>query len=393
MASRDRLKKGEESTKLRVLLAEHLSKSRLKDIHKERKASITVESKDAEELVRNITRNLPIRNELAKLLSQTFKLDDQRDGRRNEKARETHRKETNEKPLFTPQRYPSLFSIDVKSRNNEDIPMVGLPIGGERTIKFSTDVEDQYFDRINDPGELQIGLLDLAPNDQKGGTRPGLPRKIDAILNVTKSSPHDGTIRVLVKPTREVRVGDTIKLKASLSSPGKQLDQIFMVKIAAPEKKAKETHKGDQPDSRLGLPKLYMVYKEPHEGRITWEKLEANSISMDYDIVVYPLVDGETLSELYINMDSSVWLSHKAKLAKEETINVAEKRYLSAVYFHTLFLYTITKNRNYSIVGQHESEEKKDVEITEYIADLFKTFYAQFLLNFDTQELITALDA
>lgn len=136
-----------------------------------------------------------------------------------------------------------------------------------------------------------------------------------------------------------------------------------------------------------------MVYKEPHEGRLTWEKLEANSISMGYEIVVYPLVDGDTLSELYINMDSSVWLSHKAKLAKEEAITVAEKRYLSAVYFHTLFLYTITKNRNYSIVGQHESEGKQNVEITEYIADLFQTFYAQFLLNFDTQELVTALDA
>ena len=100
MASRDRLKKGEESTKLRDLLAKHLSKSRLKDINKERKASITGESKDAEELVRNITRNLPIRNELAKLLSQTFKLDDKRDGHRSEKARETHRKGTKEKPFF-----------------------------------------------------------------------------------------------------------------------------------------------------------------------------------------------------------------------------------------------------------------------------------------------------
>ena len=393
MASRDRLKKGEESTILRDLLAKHLSKSRLKDIHKERKASITVEIKDAEELVHNITRNLPIRNELAKLLSQTFKFDDKRDGHRIEMARETHRKETNEKPLFSPQRYPSLFSIDVRTRNNEDIPMVSLPIGGERTIKFSTDVEDQYFDRVSDPGELQIGLLDLAPNEQMGGDRPGLPKKVDAILNVTKSSPHDGTIRVLVKPTREMQVGDTIMLRASLSSPGKELDQIFMVKIAAPEKKAQDPIEGEQAESRLGLPKLYMVYKEPHEGRVTWEKLEANSISMDYDIVVYPLVDGETLSEVYINMDSNVWLSHKAKLAKEETITVAEGRYVSAVYFHTLFLYTITKNLKYRIVTQREQKNGEDVEITEYIADLFQTFYAQFLLNFDKQVLVAAPDA
>ena len=192
MASRDRLKDGKESRKLRQRLARLLANGRLKDIHKERKASITVESKDAEELVRSITRNLPIRNELAELLGQTFKLDDRRNGRRNEKARETRRKERDEKPTFAPQRYPSQFSIDVKSRNSEGIPMVNLPIGSERTIKFSTDVEDQYFDRVEDPGELQIGLLGLAPNDQDGGKRPGLPKAVDTILNVTKSSPHKG---------------------------------------------------------------------------------------------------------------------------------------------------------------------------------------------------------
>lgn len=391
MASRDRLKDGDESRLLRDLLTRLLSKGRLGKIHKDRKASITVESKDAEELVRNITRNLPIRNELAELLNQTFKIDDKRNGQRREKARETRQKKANDEPAFSPERYPSFFSIDVPSRNGQEIPMVSLPIGGERTVKFSTDVEDQYFDRIDDPGELQIGLLDVSPNDQDGGDKPGLPKEIDAILSVTKSSPHNGTIHVLVKPTQEVKVGDAIKLQASLSGPDKQRDQIFMVKISAPEKKPKEPKKGDQPDNRLGLPRLHMVYKEPHKDGPTWDDL--NSIPMDHDVVVYPLVDGEALSDVYINMDSKVWLSHRAKLSKEEAITVAERRYVSAVYFHTLFLYTITKNRKYSIVGQRELEGERDVDVTEYIADLFQTFYAQFLLNFDTQELVAALDA
>ena len=343
MASRDRLKDGDESRKLRQRLAQLLANGRLKDIHKKRKASITVESKDAEELVRNITRNLPIRSELAELLGQTFKLDDKRGGRRNEKARETRQKKPHEKPAFSPQRYPSLFSIDVKSRNGKEIPMVSLPMGGSRTVNFSTDVENQYFDRVEDPGELQIGLLDLASNDEEGGNRPGLPKAVDTVLNVTKSSPHKGTIKVCVKPTQEVKVGDAIRLRASLSSPGGPLDQIFMVKILAPQKTPKEQKKGDQPDNRLGLPKLYMVYRDYHQGGITWEKLEEGGISMNHDVVVHPLVNGESLNDVYINMDSSVWLSHRRKLVKEETITVAEKRYVSAVYFHTLFLYTITR--------------------------------------------------
>ncbi|MDE3259135.1 MAG: hypothetical protein OYM47_14990 [Gemmatimonadota bacterium] len=392
MASRDRLKDGDESRRLRQRLSQLLVDGRLKDIHKKRKASITVESKDAEDLVRNITRNLPIRNELAELLGQSFKLHDRRNGRRNEKARKMRQKKQHEPPAFSPQRYPSVFSIDINTRTGEEIPMVRLPMGGSRTISFSTDVEDQYFDRVDDPGELHIGLLGLAPNDEEGGDRPGLPKAVDTVLNVTKSSPHNGTIKVNVKPTKEVKVGDAIELRASLSSPGGPLDQIFMVKISEPKKTPKEQNKGEQPDNRLGLPKLHMVYRESQSGGITWAQLEENGISMDHDVVVYPLVNGESLSDLYINMESSVWLSHRSKLQNEETIAVAEKRYVSAVYFHTLFLYTITKNRRYGVT-QANGEDQRAVEITEYIGDLFQTFYAQFLLNFDTQELISALEA
>ena len=269
--------------------------------------------------------------------------------------------------------------------------MVKLPIGGERIVKFSTDVEDQYFDRVENPGDMQIGLLDSASKDQDGGDQPGLPKMVDTILDVTKSSPHNGSIRVLLKPTKEVNIGDTIRLRASLSSPDKPLDQVFMVHISEPERHRKDPKDGDQPDHRLGLPKLYMVYKNSHSGEVTWEKLEESSIPMDHDVVVYPFVDGESLSAVYINMDSTVWLSHRAKLAKEDAITVAERRYVSAVYFHTLFLYAITKNRKYTL-SQRDQEQTKDVEVTEYIADLFGTFYAQFLLNFDTQELIAVLD-
>lgn len=394
MASRDRLKEGAESRSLRRKLADLLANGRLKDVHKERKASITVESNDAEELLRNLTRNLPIRDELADLLSQTFKLGDKRDGKRTEMAKETSKREASEKPAFSPKRYPSYFKIDAKPVNGEEIPMVRVPVGGERTIRFSTDVEDQYFDRVQDAGELQIGLLEPTPNETEGGDRPAEPRSVETVLNVVKSSPRDGMIRVLVKPTEEVKVGDAIKLQASLSSPERTLEQIFMVRIAAREKKTSDPKKGDQPDNRLGLPQLHMVYKDESRGKPTWDGLEETGISMNHDVVVYPLVEGDTLSAVYINMDSNALLSHRAKLTKEEAIATAEKRYVSAVYFHTLFLYTITKNRKYGIVQQKGEEAgEENVDVTDYISDLFGTFYAQFLLNFDTQELIAALEA
>ena len=396
MASRDRLKGGKESQKLRDKLSNYLEKGRLKDIYKERKASISVESKDAEDLIRNLSKNLPIRHDLAELLSQTFKLDDHRNGQSREQRRETYRNNPKEKETFSPKRYPSIFSIDVKKRNGGNIPMVQIPMGGERTIKFSTDVEDRYFDRTEDPGKIQIGLLGLSSNGATGGTAPGEPKDLETILNVVKSSPRNGTIHVLVKPTEEVKVGDAIKLRASLSSPEKEFEQIFLVKIAEQDNKPKEHKKNDKPDTQLGLPQLVMVYKEPNPGdpdRVTWDKLA--DLGMTRDTVVVPFVEGESLDRVYINMDSKALLSYRSKLTGGEVIEVAEKRYVSAVYFHTLFLYTITKNRKFGIIKQHTDEQEEDelVEIKDYISDLFETFYAQFLLNFDTQELIAALEA
>jgi len=167
--------------------------------------------------------------------------------------------------------------------------------------------------------------------------RPGEPKALTAVLNVVKSSPQAGTIRVLVKPTKEMKVGDSVELKASLSSPNGQLEQVFLVKITDPEKKAKDPKPGDEPDKRLGLPKPVMVYKDTGRGGPTWDELEARGITMDHEVVVHAQLEGEALSEICINMDSSALLNYRAKLNKEEAIAVADKRYLSAVYFHTLF--------------------------------------------------------
>lgn len=393
MASRDRLKDGNESRRLRRKLAEILAKSRLKDIHKNRKSSITVEGNDAEDLVRNLARNFPIRNELAKLLDQNFKLNDRRKGKQNEKARTTQNKQEKEKSSFKPERYPSYFRIDSKTQEGENFPMVQIPLGGNRTIRFSTDVEDQYFDRINDPGELQIGLMSFAPNETEGGNSPGEPKALDTVLNVIKSSPNRGIIRVLITPTKEAKVGEGIKVCASLSSPGEKLEQIFLVKISDPKKKPKEPKKGEESDTRLGLPNFVMVYQNRRDSKreMTWDKLEEQGIQMDHNIVVYPYEEDDSLKTVYINMDSNTLLSYRSKLTKEDAIEIAEKRYVSAVYFHTLVLYTITNNRKYRI-QQLNGEAMSDIQVHEYISDLFSSFYAQFLLNFDMQELVAALE-
>src|SRR5690606_36108509 len=78
MASRDRLKEGEETSQLRKFLASKLgsSKGRLAEIEKRRKDSIAVDAKDTNELLKNFSKNLPMDSSLMKLLNQTFKLDE-----------------------------------------------------------------------------------------------------------------------------------------------------------------------------------------------------------------------------------------------------------------------------------------------------------------------------
>ena len=112
---------------------------------------------------------------------------------------------------------------------------------------------------------------------------------------------------------------------------------------------------------------------------------------MGYENIVHPFAEGEVLQKIYVNMDSSVLKDYKSALKSEEQFEIAEKRYYTSVYFHTLFLFTISKNKKYSM-RQGEGEETKDIDLIEYVKDVFESYYAQFLLNFGMSELVQSLE-
>jgi len=70
---------------------------------------------------------------------------------------------------------------------------------------------------------------------------------------------------------------------------------------------------------------------------------------------------------------------------------VADRHYLSAIYFHTLFLYTISKKRGYGISKTGENGDAEEIDLTDYLKDMFSSHYAAFLLNFGMSELLEAL--
>jgi hypothetical protein len=390
MASRDRLKGGEETHLLRQFLAKKLrtKSGRLAEIEKFRKESISVDSGDTNELLKSFTKSLPMNSDLMKLLNQTFKLDLKKDKPKINYIKEKVKKETLES--FNPERFPSFFKL--QSNTNGNTPVAKVPLSGEKTIKFETDVENHYFDRVDEPGELKIALLNFKENDTSGGKEPGKIEKVEELFNVNKSSPKDGTIKIHLNPKESVKVGDEIQIQVDLTSPGNDLKEIFWVKITAKTATKVKLKKEELfNDDKLGLPKFTLVYKDKKENAITWEQFEESmSEGMDYSDVMYPSAKGENLEEIFINMDSNVIKTFKSKNknASLDQMEVADKKYISSVYFHTLFLFTITKNRKYIISKENDDNP---IDLSDYLKDLFQSYYSEFILNFGSEQLMQSL--
>lgn len=380
MASRDRLKQGEEANILREYLGKKLRKSQLDEINRRRKECIGLENEDTTELIKSFAKNLPKDSDLFKLLQNTLKLEEKRKGEKEKKI--TSYKPKTEISPFMPQRFPTFFKLHNKK---EGLNIISLPKNGEKIIKFDTDVENDYFDRSEYPGDLEICILKVKRNNETGGTQEGFGEDIARLLNIVKSSPNQGTIKFTMEPRDELNVGDEIEIKASLTAPGEVFEEVILVKVSNKEAPKEKKTQEDDSEDYIGLPKLHKVKED------SWEKLEERGIEMRYDTVMHLVSEGDQLQEIYINLDSNVFLKHRSKLKGEEQILVAEKKYISSVYFHTLFLYMITKRRKYSISVEKETG-LENIAIDEYIKDVFDNYYSDFLLNFGMEQLMGALE-
>lgn len=122
----------------------------------------------------------------------------------------------------------------------------------------------------------------------------------------------------------------------------------------------------------------------------TWEEINEGGVEMDYPTVVFPYVEDDKLARIYVNIDSTVLKDFRGKAKSAKMSELAERRYISAVYFQTLFLFATTKSRKYDF-QRGEGDSREDVDLAEYVSDLFSSSYAQFLVNFDTADLLEAM--
>jgi len=398
MASRDRLKQGEESKHLRQVLARNLKKGQLKEIYKRRKDKISVEGAEDDSLLKSFAENLPISGDLRQLLSKTFQLDQVDKPKKakpksnsSNKSPKKGKKNKSEKQPFNPKRYPSFFKL--KGQEKKGKKVVKIPLNGDKTIPFNSDVENQYFDRVDDPGELNMAILDYKANDATGGNKKGTPKEVSEIFNVSRRSPQDGTIKVVFEPNERLQVGDEVQVQVDLTSAGEEFTETFWVQITEPPPKAKK-EEAEPEEEPIGLPQHVLVYQDdPNKsGLMTWEKLAESSIEINWDTVMYPALEGDVLDAIYINMDSKVLKDYKSKIKTltPEQNQLADRRYISAVYFHTLFLYVINKKRSYHVY-RVENDNDVEVDLADYLKELFASHYAAFLMNFGTSELMEAL--
>lgn len=389
MASRDRLRAGDTADAIRKHLREILLDSELKAIAKRRKASLNMNGADAGQMLRELTRNLPMNDALTKILRQTFDLPDRPAGtaEKTREERDRPRRKPRDAPPFDPKRYPSAFKAKGGDGQEGQVKLYRLPAGGSRTIAFATDVENEYFDRTDDPGQLTVALMRPATAGGGGG-KSALPSQEGEALAVTRASPADGTIKIGLRATGEVTTGDLIELKATLSSPQGDLVETVLVRIADPELQPPKPRPEAEPP--LGIPELVLCSKEGGEGRKAWDELQEAGVDMDFDVVVQPYVDEDKLARIYVNVDSSVLKDFNRGAKSTEAAELAERRYISAVYFHTLFLFATTKSRNYGL-RRGDDATPEDVEVADYISDIFSSSYAQFLLNFETSDLLDAM--
>ena len=393
MASRDRLKDGKETKALRDFIAKQLKKKGgvLYELNQERKNSISFESGSTNDLLKSFTKDIGMAPDLMRLLSQTFKLDFKTDTAKNKKDKNKSSKTTKQEVSFSPQRFPSFFNLKGKENTNA----ISLPLNGERQIQFATDVEDNYFHRTDEPGELEIALVTYVKNQAEGGDQKGTTTEISEVFNIQKSSPSKGTIRIdfNIEGKTDLLVGDEIEVKVSLSGSGPSFEELLLIRMAEPKQQKEKSPKKEEDFENPGLPEYQLIYKEKKEGFASWDEVSTGlSNEVDANMVMYPSAEGEQLEKIYINMDSNVLTRFKAKTKNinEEQKKAKETKYISTVYFHTLFLFTITKNRKFEI-SKEENGATETKDISEYLQDIFDSYYTEFIVNFGDKDLIESL--
>ncbi len=371
MSNRTHLKQGPKTENLRDVIIKVLRKSeKLKELNTERRNNIFHNSESDKDLLTDLLAKLPVDKDVLNLLKKNGSLNFLKTkGHRTQPVKEEKQKKLN--------RYPSIFNLK-KSKNGS--PYKTIPLNGEGKVYLETDVDDDYLFRPYEKGQLNIEILQKRnKTDKKVETQNSNPNpnEVVDVITVEREGPANGTIKLIVKPQEKARVGDEVEIKATLSSPGKDLECLFTVKVD--DKISPTMQKEDKNTETFpNLPTPKKAFENPvdKEG-VPWS--EFNWDGNDIVKVIISPVDDDTsellVDGIVVNMDAFVLKQFvsKNRITSEKEIKFITDKYFLSIYLHSLFLYSILQKM------RKEDEKLEPIEVDEFVSSMIKP-YSNFLL-------------
>ena len=327
-ASRDRMNEGPKNEILNEKIIKALKNNEiLKELHQKWRASYIGENINNENLIKDVMEKLPFDKDLLELLKKNgdlnfLKILNKQHESKSDPGKREHEKE--KQPLKS-KRFPSIFKVGLKEDDSAR-KIKSIPVNGKGIITFETDVQDDYFFRPKDKGELVLEILKHGANKGQGG-KPGLPNTVQEIFEVTKVGPTDQAIKVVFEPKKDLAVGDEVEINAKLTSPSGDLESIFWIKIVNPQVETNENKKEAKEDfPNLPLP-IKVFENPPNATDKSWKDYEWTGENVVKIIKASGEVkDNIPIEAIAINMDSNALKKYfsKFKNANPEQIRVAE---------------------------------------------------------------------
>ena len=395
MANRSNLRQNEKLEQLRSKVIGILrANDTLRKLNAGRKDALLQggDDKKEKELIENLLSKVPLDTSLTNLLKKGLDLVNL-----PSKEKQTSKKgEQQQKPKET-KRFPSLFKIKINEDSTTGKKIKSIPLNGKGIIKFETDVAENYFYRPYEKGNFQIHIFGSQDNNEStGGTRKGKPNKVEDIFEVKQSGPSNGSIKLTLEPKSDLEVGDEVELNARLTSPDGDMESIFYVKIIDPKKQ--QPKPVDKKPETPNLPKIIKIIKkdgvwckdksDEESGYSEWTEEENWNENSIISIIPSDDEDQKIVSAIAINMDSHSLRKYLSKnnATTEKEIDYLKKQYITKIYLHGLFLYSILdklkeqKNGPEKYTNDNQSSE-------DLLAQIFK-HYSDVLIHIDTNTVI-----
>ncbi|MCO5250081.1 MAG: hypothetical protein M9949_01520 [Candidatus Kapabacteria bacterium] len=373
MSNRTHLKQGPKTEILRDAIIDVLKKSTaLKQINNDRKNALLHDTESDKELVENLLSKLPVDKDVLNLLRRDgslYFLEKQGHKIKNDPDKKQVQKKLN--------RFPSIFKINLK-QNTEGKPYKTVPINHHGKIEIETDVENDYLFRPSEKGIFAIEVLQKRNQTEKPVTPTPNPNPNEStdILTINREGPVDGTIKLLIKPNAKAKVGDEVEIRATLSTPGHELECVFQVKVdnelSKPEQKEPK-----KTETFPNLPNPQKAFEHPIDGKgIAWNDPNLNWNGSDIVKVVTSKDEDEFMVEgIIVNMDSFALKSFlsKNRINSESDIKYSKDKYFLSIYLHSLFLFSILQKM------KKDDDKLQSIEIDDFISNMIKP-YASFLM-------------